>query len=61
MRFEHHPNHVRPRASRSAATVSTSFFPTLNSAKPFFPFTVQNGTVQSVRVKVDDELEMDTL
>jgi CubicO group peptidase (beta-lactamase class C family) len=56
MRFEHHPKmyaHLQPMgANRFYVTFSD---PELGKA--VFPFTVNNGVVSSVRVKVNDEIE----
>jgi len=56
MRFEHHPKmyaHLQPLGgNRFYVTFSD---PELGKA--VFPFTVQNGTITSVRVKVDDDVE----
>ncbi len=58
MRFEHHPKmyaHLQPLGgNRFYATFSEPIF-----GKAVFPFTIQNGRVISVRVKVDDEVESD--
>jgi CubicO group peptidase (beta-lactamase class C family) len=57
MRFEHHPKmfaHLQPLGgNRFYVTFSDPEF-----GKAVFPFYVQNGTVTGVRVKVDDDVEM---
>ncbi len=58
MRFEHHPKmyaHLQPIGGNRFYTTFSD--PILGKA--VFPFTVQNGKVVSVRVKVDDEVERD--
>jgi CubicO group peptidase (beta-lactamase class C family) len=58
MRFEHHPNmyaHLQPLGgNRFYVTFSDPTF-----GKAVFPFTVQNGKVTAVRVKVADFVEYD--
>lgn len=58
MRFEHHPKmyaHLQPMGgNRFYVTFSD---PTLGKA--VFPFTVENGKVTAVRVKVSDDVEYD--
>jgi hypothetical protein len=58
IRFEHHPKmftHLQPLGgNRFYATFSD---PTLGKA--VFPFTVQNGTVKGIRIKVADFVERD--
>jgi len=58
MRFEHHPKmyaRLQPLGgNRFYATFSEPIF-----GKAVFPFTVQNGRVVSVKVKVDDDVESD--
>jgi len=58
MRFEHHPRmfvKLQPLgASRFYATFSDPIY-----GKTVFPFTIQNGRVISVRVKVNDFIESD--
>jgi hypothetical protein len=58
IRFEHHPKmyvHLQPiGGNRFYATFSDPIL-----GKAVFPFTVKNGKVISVRVKVDDEVERD--
>jgi CubicO group peptidase (beta-lactamase class C family) len=58
MRFEHHPRmfaKLQPLGgARFYATFSDPIY-----GKTVFPFTVQNGKVLSVRVKVDDFIESD--
>jgi CubicO group peptidase (beta-lactamase class C family) len=58
MRFEHHPNmyaHLQPLGgNRFYVTFSDPAF-----GKAVFPFTVQNGKVTTVRVKVADFVEYD--
>jgi len=56
MRFEHHPTMY----ARMQSLGGNRFYVTFSDpemGKAVFPFTVQNGRVLSVRVKVDDELE----
>jgi CubicO group peptidase (beta-lactamase class C family) len=56
MRFEHHP----AMYAHMQALGGNRFYVTFSDpemGKAVFPFTVQNGSVSSVRVKVDDELE----
>ena len=56
MRFEHHPTMYAKMQSLG----NNRFYVTFSDpemGKTVFPFTVQNGRVLSVRVKVDDELE----
>jgi CubicO group peptidase (beta-lactamase class C family) len=56
MRFEHHPTMYAKMQSLG----NNRFYVTFSDpemGKAVFPFTVQNGRVLSVRVKVDDELE----
>ncbi|MFD0751657.1 serine hydrolase [Mucilaginibacter calamicampi] len=58
MRFEHHPRmfvKLQPLGgTRFYATFSDPIY-----GKTVFPFTIQNGKVVSVRVKVDDFIESD--
>jgi CubicO group peptidase (beta-lactamase class C family) len=58
MRFEHHPNmyaHLQPLGgNRFYVTFSDPIF-----GKAVFPFTVQNGKVTAVRVKMADFVEYD--
>jgi len=57
MRFEHHPKmfaNLQPLGGNRFYVV----FSDPELGKAVFPFTVQNGTVTGVRVKVDDEVEM---
>jgi hypothetical protein len=59
MRFEHHPRmfaKLQPvGGARFYATFSDPIY-----GKTVFPFTVQNGKVLSVKVKVDDFIESDS-
>jgi CubicO group peptidase (beta-lactamase class C family) len=57
MRFEHHPRmyaNLQPLGGNRFYVV----FSDPELGKAVFPFTVQNGVVTGVRVKVDDEVEM---
>jgi CubicO group peptidase (beta-lactamase class C family) len=57
MRFEHHPKMYANLQSLGGNRFYVVFSdPELGKA--VFPFTVQNGAVTGVRVKVDDEVEM---
>ena len=56
MRFEHHPKmyaHLMPLGGNRFYVV----FSDPELGKAVFPFSVQNGTVTGVRVKVDDDVE----
>lgn len=57
-RFEHHPRmfaHMQPLGGNRFYVV----FSDPELGKAVFPFTVQNGQVSSIRVKVDDDVEID--
>jgi CubicO group peptidase (beta-lactamase class C family) len=56
MRFEHH-THMYAHLQALGGNRFYAIFSDPELGKAVFPFTVQNGTVASVRVKVDDELE----
>jgi CubicO group peptidase (beta-lactamase class C family) len=56
MRFEHHPTMYAKMQSLGGNRFYVTFSDP-EMGKTVFPFTVQNGRVLSVRIKVDDELE----
>jgi CubicO group peptidase (beta-lactamase class C family) len=58
MRFEHHPRMFAKLQPLGGARFYTTFSDPIYG-KTIFPFTIQNGRVISVRVKVDDFIESD--
>jgi CubicO group peptidase (beta-lactamase class C family) len=57
MRFEHHP-HMYAHLQALGGNRFYTTFSDPEFGKAIFPFTVKNGAVTNVRVKVDDEVEI---